>query len=164
MITCAFAALVLAGTLLLSLPAAARSGEAVPFVDALLTSTSASCVTGLVVYDTYTHWSMFGQIVILLLIQVGGIGIITLSMYFFVDGACKDRHASSARYAGIHWRFFYARRRAYDPLYCRGRAADRGDRCRFAFFFVYSGIRVCQRGVTLRYFTRSARSAMPVLI
>lgn len=82
MITCAFAALVLAGTLLLSLPAAARSGEAVPFADALFTATSASCVTGLVVYDTYTHWSMFGQIVILLLIQIGGIGIITLSMYF----------------------------------------------------------------------------------
>ncbi len=81
-ITLAFAALVLTGALLLSLPIAARSGEATPFADALLTATSASCVTGLVVYDTYTHWSLFGQIVILMLIQIGGIGIITISMYF----------------------------------------------------------------------------------
>ena len=81
-ITLAFAALVLTGALLLSLPIAARSGEATPFADALLTATSASCVTGLIVYDTYTHWSLFGQIVLLMLIQIGGIGIITMSMYF----------------------------------------------------------------------------------
>ena len=81
-ITLSFAAVVLCGTLLLMLPIASRDGESVPFIHALFTSTSASCVTGLVVYDTLTKWSLFGQIVILCLIQIGGIGIITLAMYF----------------------------------------------------------------------------------
>ncbi len=81
-ITLSFAAVTLIGALLLSLPAASRSGESVSFIDALFTATSASCVTGLVVGDTYSMWSPFGQIVIISLIQIGGIGIITLVMYF----------------------------------------------------------------------------------
>jgi len=81
-ITLAFLSVVLVGTALLLLPFASRDGESVPLVNALFTATSASCVTGLVVYDTLTQWSAFGQAVILLLIQVGGIGIITLAMYF----------------------------------------------------------------------------------
>lgn len=81
-ITLSFAAVVLLGALLLMLPIASRDGESVPFINALFTSTSASCVTGLVVYDTLTQWSLFGQVVILCLIQIGGIGIITLAMYF----------------------------------------------------------------------------------
>ena len=81
-ITLSFAAVVFVGALLLMLPIASRDGESVPFINALFTSTSASCVTGLVVYDTLTQWSPFGQVVILLLIQIGGIGIITLAMYF----------------------------------------------------------------------------------
>lgn len=80
-ITLSFAAVTLFGALLLSLPISSRSGE-VSFVDALFTATSASCVTGLTVGDTYTLWSPFGQAVIIGLIQVGGIGIITLVMYF----------------------------------------------------------------------------------
>ncbi len=82
MVTLSFAAVVLTGALLLMLPIASRDGESVPFINALFTSTSASCVTGLVVYDTLTEWSLFGQVVILCLIQIGGIGIITLAMYF----------------------------------------------------------------------------------
>ncbi len=81
LITFSFAALVLCGALLLMLPISSRSGESVPFVNALFTSTSASCVTGLVVYDTYTQWSVFGQTVIICLIQIGGIGTVTLAMY-----------------------------------------------------------------------------------
>jgi trk system potassium uptake protein TrkH len=72
-----FAALIAVGTGLLMLPFAAQPGRATPFVDALFTATSATCVTGLVVVDTGTHWSPFGQIVILLLIQSGGFGIMT---------------------------------------------------------------------------------------
>lgn len=81
LITISFAALVLCGALLLMLPISSRSGESVPFINALFTSTSASCVTGLVVYDTFTQWTPFGQTVIICLIQIGGIGIITLAMY-----------------------------------------------------------------------------------
>ncbi len=75
-----FAAVTLVGTLLLMLPISSRGGQ-ISFIDALFTATSASCVTGLVVGDTYTLWSPFGQGVIIALIQVGGIGIITLMMY-----------------------------------------------------------------------------------
>lgn len=81
-ITLSFAAVTLVGALLLMLPISSRNGESVPFIDALFTSTSASCVTGLVVGDTYSLWSPFGQAVIICLIQVGGIGVITLAMYF----------------------------------------------------------------------------------
>ena len=68
------------GTLLLTMPFSSRSGEFTPFIDSLFTATSATCVTGLVVYDTYTHWSIFGQLVILTMIQLGGIGFMTLSV------------------------------------------------------------------------------------
>ncbi|RMF85981.1 MAG: Trk family potassium uptake protein [Nitrospinota bacterium] len=67
------------GTLLLMLPVATTSGQSPSFIDALFTATSAVCVTGLVVVDTPTYFSRFGQIVILLLIQIGGLGIMTFS-------------------------------------------------------------------------------------
>jgi trk system potassium uptake protein len=70
-----FAVLISAGTMLLSLPVATASAEPTRFIDALFTATSAACVTGLVVLDTGTHWSPFGQVVILVLIQLGGFGI-----------------------------------------------------------------------------------------
>jgi trk system potassium uptake protein TrkH len=72
-----FAILIAVGTALLMLPLATASGEPTRFLDALFTSTSAACVTGLVVLDTATHWSAFGQVVILVLIQLGGFGIMT---------------------------------------------------------------------------------------
>lgn len=68
------------GTLLLMLPASNRSGAVTPFLDACFTATSATCVTGLVVYDTYTYWTTFGQCVILVLIQIGGIGFMTIAV------------------------------------------------------------------------------------
>lgn len=79
-ITAGYLLIVLLGTGLLTLPVSSRSGRGAPFVDALFTATSATCVTGLVVYDTFTHWSFFGQLVLLLLIQVGGLGFMTMSI------------------------------------------------------------------------------------
>ncbi len=75
-----FALLILLGSALLSLPLSSRSGSPTSFFDALFTAVSATCVTGLVVVDTATHWSAFGQGVILGLIQVGGLGVVTLAM------------------------------------------------------------------------------------
>lgn len=74
-----FASVILSGAFLLSLPMASATGRATPFIDALFTATSAVCVTGLVVVDTATHWSRFGHVVILVLIQIGGLGFMTLS-------------------------------------------------------------------------------------
>lgn len=74
-----FCAIILIGTALLSLPAASRNGRA-GLTDAFFTATSATCVTGLVRFDTYTHWSLFGQVVILCLIQIGGIGFMTIAL------------------------------------------------------------------------------------
>lgn len=68
------AVVLLVGTLLLALPISTRSGEATPAIDAFLTATSAACVTGLVTVDTYEHWNILGQAVILVLMQVGGLG------------------------------------------------------------------------------------------
>lgn len=79
-----FALLILFGAFLLSLPVATRSGRGMDVLDALFTATSATCVTGLVVADTYQNWSLFGQIVIIMLIQIGGIGFITIGVYIAV--------------------------------------------------------------------------------
>jgi trk system potassium uptake protein TrkH len=72
-----FAALIAFGTIVLMLPISAASGTVTPFVDALFTATSAVCVTGLVVLDTGSYWSPFGHLVILALIQIGGLGFMT---------------------------------------------------------------------------------------
>ncbi|XFO66556.1 Ktr system potassium uptake protein B [Sporomusa silvacetica DSM 10669] len=74
-----FAGLILGGALLLMLPIAAVAGTGLPFIDALFTATSAVCVTGLVVVDTGTYFSLFGQLVIISLIQAGGLGIMAMS-------------------------------------------------------------------------------------
>lgn len=79
-----FAALILAGALLLNLPIATVERESMGFLNALFTATSAVCVTGLVVVDTGTFFSTFGQIVILLLIQFGGLGIMTMATLIFL--------------------------------------------------------------------------------
>jgi len=71
-----FSGVILFGTFLLMLPFSSRSGLATPFSDALFTSTSAVCVTGLIIHDTATYWSAFGQFVILLLIQIVGMGVL----------------------------------------------------------------------------------------
>ncbi len=80
LILLSFAGVILTGSLLLMLPFATQSGSGASFPDALFTATSAVCVTGLIVHDTATYWSMFGQSVILLLIQIGGMGVVTIAV------------------------------------------------------------------------------------
>lgn len=80
MIILGFAAVILLGAVLLILPVSSKNGSVTSFLDCLFTSTSAVCVTGLVVYDTAVHWTVFGQAVILVLIQIGGMGVITVAL------------------------------------------------------------------------------------
>ncbi len=75
-----YLSIILCGTLLLSLPVSAKAHLWTPFPDALFTATSATCVTGLIVFDTASYWSSFGQAVILALIQIGGLGFITMAI------------------------------------------------------------------------------------
>ncbi|MBR5509780.1 MAG: Trk family potassium uptake protein [Lachnospiraceae bacterium] len=75
-----FFLIILCGTFLLMLPAASRASGGTDFLSALFTATSATCVTGLVVVDTYQHWSLFGQLVIITMIQIGGLGFVTLGV------------------------------------------------------------------------------------
>ena len=77
-----FIIMIFLGASILSLPISSRSGEFTPFIDALFTATSASCVTGLIVYDTATHWSVFGKIIIIAMIQCGGLGVVTMLTVF----------------------------------------------------------------------------------
>lgn len=77
-----FVGVILLGTILLMLPISSRAKITTPFFDALFTSTSAVCVTGLVIHDTAAYWSSFGQLVILFLIQIGGMGVITVAAAF----------------------------------------------------------------------------------
>ena len=73
-----FLCVILLGSLLLTLPISSADGKSVPYLDALFTATTATCVTGLVTVPTVTTWSIFGQVVILVLIQIGGLGVITI--------------------------------------------------------------------------------------
>ena len=82
MIAGGFFLLIVLGTLLLMLPISSRTGEATGMLSAAFTATSSVCVTGLIVVDTYQHWSTFGQVVILLLIQIGGLGFMTVAAMF----------------------------------------------------------------------------------
>ena len=77
-----FALIIVTGALLLTLPISSKNGQPIGFLDALFTATSATCVTGLVVFDTYLQFTLFGQIVILTLIQIGGLGFMTFAILF----------------------------------------------------------------------------------
>lgn len=79
-----YCVIILIGTLLLSLPAATRGAGSTPITDCFFTATSATCVTGLIRYDTFTHWTTFGQLVILGMIQIGGIGFMTVAIIVMV--------------------------------------------------------------------------------
>ncbi len=78
-----FLAIILLGAALLTLPAASKSGQPTDFLTALFTATSATCVTGLIVVDTGVYWSAFGKTVILIMIQIGGLGFMTIASIFF---------------------------------------------------------------------------------
>ena len=84
-----FLVMILTGTLLLMLPISTRENGGASFFDALFTATSATCVTGLVVHDTATYWSPFGQAVLLALIQVGGMGVVTMAVAIFMFSGRK---------------------------------------------------------------------------
>ena len=75
-----FLGVILTGTFLLMLPISATNSQSTSFIDALFTATSATCVTGLIVFDTATHWTLFGQFVIISLIQIGGMGVVTIAI------------------------------------------------------------------------------------
>lgn len=79
-----FLIVIFVGSLLLMLPFATTNGETTTFLDALFTSASAACVTGLVVQDTFLHWTWFGRTVILVLIQIGGLGFISIGVFFAI--------------------------------------------------------------------------------
>ncbi|MBQ7838143.1 MAG: Trk family potassium uptake protein [Clostridia bacterium] len=82
LIAMGYISIIIIGTILLMLPIASKSGESADFVTALFTAVSTSCVTGLVVVDTATNWTLFGQIVIITLIQIGGLGFMTIATTF----------------------------------------------------------------------------------
>lgn len=79
-----FASVIVFGALLLMLPISSKERVVTSFHDALFTATSAVCVTGLVVKDTGSYWSLFGQCIILLLIQIGGLGVVTIAAVFAI--------------------------------------------------------------------------------
>lgn len=83
-IVLSFALLILVGSLLLTLPLASRNGVSAGYLPALFTATSCVCVTGLIVVDTATYWTGFGQLVIILLIQAGGLGLVTITSFFLL--------------------------------------------------------------------------------
>lgn len=84
LIAMGYISIIIIGTILLMLPIASKSGESAGFVTALFTAVSTSCVTGLVVVDTATNWTLFGQIVIITLIQIGGLGFMTIATMFSI--------------------------------------------------------------------------------
>ena len=79
-----FALVILTGGLILSLPISAVDGKYTSLLDSIFTSTSAVCVTGLVTVDTGTHWNIFGQIVIMSLIEIGGLGFMSLTIFIAI--------------------------------------------------------------------------------
>ena len=89
LIPISFLLAIAAGTILLMLPVSTARGETTGMLTALFTATTSVCVTGLVVVDTYAHWSVFGQLVILILIQIGGLGIITVASMIMLLGKQK---------------------------------------------------------------------------
>lgn len=99
-----FLVIIIGGALLLSLPISSKTGEFTPLLHSLFTATSATCVTGLVIYDTFTHWTVFGQSVILMLIQLGGLGLVSFTTFFTmrVRGKLGLR---DLRLAGEHMNF-----------------------------------------------------------
>lgn len=83
-IVSSFLFVILLGAFILNLSISSNDGQSIGFLDALFTATSATCVTGLVIADTFTQWTLLGQIVILLLIQIGGLGLVTFTTFFSV--------------------------------------------------------------------------------
>ena len=86
MISESFAAVIVIGAILLWLPISSKSGEFTPLLSCVFTAASATCVTGLILFDTYTHWNAFGQGILMMLIQIGGLGLVTFTSFFNLVG------------------------------------------------------------------------------
>jgi trk system potassium uptake protein len=114
MIALSFFAVILVGSFLLSLPIATANGIAAGWTTALFTAVSATCVTGLVVADTALFWSLFGQIVILCLIQIGGLGLVTLTTFFFHAIEATDRYPDFSCSATILRQLYFCRSPGFD--------------------------------------------------
>jgi len=84
-----YSLIILIGTLLLALPVASKPPGGTPITDCLFTATSATCVTGLIRYDTFTHWTTFGQLIILAMIQIGGVGFMTIAIMIMLAARKK---------------------------------------------------------------------------
>ena len=127
------------------LPIASQQGIRTPFLEALFTSTSAVCVTGLVLHDTATYWSNFGQLVILLLIQIGGLGVVTVGGAFAILSGRRiglmQRSTMQEAIAAPKGR----RNRTADGIHFEIRAGHRADGRHCPFPCVFSGIWIAQR-------------------
>ncbi len=101
-----FSGVILLGALVLMLPVSSAAGTVTPFQDTLFTATSAVCVTGLVVHDTATYWSTFGQAVILVLIQIGGMGVITVAASIAIISGKKISLMQRSTMQATYWSTF----------------------------------------------------------
>ena len=128
-----FAGVILLGALLLMLPLSTTAGCVTPFHEALFTATSAVCVTGLVVQDTGSYWSGFGQVVILTLIQIGGLGVVTVAASVALLSGRRISLMQRSTHAGRHFSAEGRRNRPADPVHPAGNISDRtGRRTRHA--------------------------------
>jgi len=157
-----FAGLILVGTILLMLPVASTD-EHLGFVNALFTSTSAVCVTGLTVVDTGKAFSTFGQSILLMLIQIGGLGIMTISTLFLM---LAGRRPGLAGQIVVQDTFTHSRERNYfsilkDVALFTCVIEGLGMILMFVVFYPGTG---CNRHYSYRYFTQSALSVMPVFL
>ena len=155
-----FMGVILAGSLLLMMPWASRSGKWSSFSDTLFTATSAVCVTGLVVQDTATYWSEFGQLIILLLIQTGGLGVVTVAVSIatiagrkigLMQRSTMQEAIAAPKMGGIVRMTFFILKASncWEPY------------CSFRYFIVNL---VWQKVSGIRYFIQYPRFAMQVLI
>ena len=112
-----FAGVILLGALLLMLPISTTAGGVTPFNETLFTATSAVCVTGLVVQDTGSYWSAFGQAVILTLIQIGGLGVVTVAASFALLSGRKISSDAAQHHAGRNFSTKGRRNRPPDTLH-----------------------------------------------
>ena len=109
-----FAGIIFVGALLLMLPISSATGTITPFNEALFTSTSAVCVTGLVVQDTGSYWSFVGQLIILILIQTGGLGVVTVAAFVFRQ---KNIPYAAQHHAKCHFSTDNRRHCPFDKIY-----------------------------------------------
>ena len=124
-ITLGFAGVILLGALLLMLPISTTAGCVTPFNETLFTATSAVCVTGLVVQDTGSYWSGFGQMIILVLIQIGGLGVITVAASFALLSGRKNLPDAAQHHARCNFCAKGRRNRPSDTVHLARNVFDR---------------------------------------